>query len=203
MRSYSLHSREMVEAIRARSPIEDVAAEHLALRPCGASLIGRCPFHADRTPSFTVHPGKQVFHCHGCKAGGDVFRFVELLLHCNFRQAVEYLATRSGIAFEGFKPSPELVRRVQEERINRAAELAFSIFAKGRIASLNAQYRGLARAVTNAEDYLRTGAHDPYLNDLAWEALERFRTFEIRLERDGLLDPGFLRTEWENINAAA
>jgi DNA primase len=197
------YSTELIEAVRARSPIEDIAAEHLQLRHNGLSFIGRCPFHGDRTPSFTLHPGKQVFHCHGCKAGGDVFRFVELLLHCTFRQAVEHLAGLSGIAIEGFKPSPELVNRVAEKRVAREAELAFTSFAKTRIATVNAQYRALSRAVTNAEDYLRTGAYDPYLHGLAWETLERFRIFEVRLEREGLLDPTFLRAEWENRHAAA
>jgi DNA primase len=195
--------KELIATVREVNPIESVVAGCVALRRSGIQFIGRCPFHTERTPSFTVHPSKQVFYCHGCKAGGDVFRFVELLLQCTFRQAVVHLAGRSGIAIEGFKPSPELVNRVAEKQVAREAELAFDNFAKTRIATVNAQYRVLSRSVTNAEDYLRTGAYDPYLHHLAWETLERFRIFEVRLEREGLLDPTFLRAEWENRHAAA
>ena len=71
---------ETIEAVRALSPIEQVISEHVRLRRSGAQLLGRCPFHADKTPSFSVHPAKQVFHCHGCGAGGDVFQFVQTSL---------------------------------------------------------------------------------------------------------------------------
>jgi DNA primase len=195
--------KEFVEAVREASPIEDIVAESVVVRRTGVQLLGRCPFHADKTPSFTVHPGKHVFHCHGCGAGGDVFRLVELLLHCTFRQALEYLAERSGIALEGFKPSPELAQQLEEQRAVREAEQAFARFCDERIATVSARYRRLSHAATHAENYLRSGNDDPYLRDFAWQALERFRIYEAQVEREGLADPNILRTEWEQLNAAA
>src|SRR5882762_5945261 len=93
-------SPELIETIRELSPIESVIGEFIELRRSGFQLVGLCRFHAERTPSFYVHPGKGVFFCQGCGIGGDVFKFVARLLNCTFRQSVEHLAARAGIAVE-------------------------------------------------------------------------------------------------------
>jgi DNA primase len=93
-------------------------ARFTALRRSGRQFVGLCPLHDERNPSFYVHPGKQVFHCFGCGAGGDVFAFVMRAEGCNFFQALEVVAEflngvarankpRSGLWFgasEGAKP---------------------------------------------------------------------------------------------------
>jgi hypothetical protein len=113
-----------LEAIRSASPILEVIGEHVRLRRSGAQWIGLCPFHNEKTPSFSVHPEKAVFRCHGCGVGGDVFRFVEVQRHCSFPQAVRFLAARAGIDV-GFAPSPEVAARVDEVRRKKEAEQAF------------------------------------------------------------------------------
>jgi hypothetical protein len=196
-------SPELIEAIRAVSAIEQVIAEHVQLRRSGVQLAGRCPLHADKTPSFYVHPDKAVFRCHGCGAGGDVFRFVQLLHGRSFREAVQYLAARAGMRDDDFQPSPELTARVAGIKAQREDELSFKRFCNERIENVSGHYRRLGRAATHAEDCLRAGEADPHIHDLAWAALERFITFAARIEREGLCDLNVLRTEWSKLREAA
>src|SRR6266568_6711141 len=133
-------SPELIEAIRELSPIERVIGECVELRRSGFQLVAACPFHAERTPSFYVHPGKAVFFCQGCGLGGDVFRFVQRLLNCTFRQSVEHLAARVGVAVEGFQPSPELRARVAKLTVQCEEEQRFETFSNDRIDAVNAKY---------------------------------------------------------------
>jgi len=194
---------EIIELVREYANIVEVVSEHVQLRRSGAHFVGRCPFHADGTPSLYVRPDKRVFRCHACQAGGDVFRFVQLLHHCSFRQSVECLAARAGIRIDA-KPSPELTAKVAALKAQREEAMQLQHFVDERIAAVNRQYRSLARAATNAEDYLRAGLPaDAHIDDLAWSALERFRVFEARIEREGLCDVDILRAEWEQMREVA
>ncbi len=89
--------RDWVEAVREAADIVEVIGETVALRRAGRSLVGLCPFHQEKTPSFHVDPGKQLFYCHGCHTGGDVFRYVQLVHQVDFNEAVGLLAERYGI----------------------------------------------------------------------------------------------------------
>lgn len=194
---------EFIQLVREASPLAEVAGEHVQLRKSGAQLLGRCPFHDDSAPSFYVHPAKNVFLCHGCQTGGDVITFVRRLNNFSFRKAVEFLAARAGLKFEGFTASPELIRKVSETKSKRQAEADFDRFISDRIEAVNRQYRALSRAAIHAEECLRAGESDPHVHDLAWNALERFTSFELRIEREGLFDPGVIRSEWESRQRAA
>src|SRR6201987_4470042 len=89
--------QEDIAAVRERSPIADVIGEYLQLRPAGGgSLKGLCPFHDEKTPSFNVTPGKELWHCFSCGAGGDVIKFVQDMESLTFTEAVERLAGRAG-----------------------------------------------------------------------------------------------------------
>jgi DNA primase len=194
---------ELIEAVRTLNPVEQVLAEYVNLRHSGSQLIGQSFFHSDRTESFSVNPAKQVFFCHGCQAGGDVFQFIRRLHNCSFRQALEFLATRAGLQLEGFQPSPELTAKVAALKSQREEHLEFQRFVNERVETINRQYRSLSRAATHAENCLRVGESDPYIHDLAWSALERFHAFEARVEREGLCDKDILKTEWEQMREVA
>ena len=89
---------EDIAAVRERSPIEDVIGEQVQLRNAGGgNLKGICPFHDEKSPSFSVSPSKGLFYCFGCGAGGDVIRFVERTENVGFSEAAERLAARAGI----------------------------------------------------------------------------------------------------------
>ncbi len=86
-------SRDEIEVIRWRHPIEQVVAQYAQLRPTGRLLQARCPLpgHEDKEPSFTVYPATQSCYCFGCNRGGDVFKFIQLVEQVNFREAVARL----------------------------------------------------------------------------------------------------------------
>lgn len=89
---------EDIAAVKERASIEDVVREHVTLRPAGVgSLKGLCPFHDEKTPSFTIRPSHGTYHCFGCGEGGDVISFVQKVEHLTFADAVERLASGLGM----------------------------------------------------------------------------------------------------------
>jgi DNA primase len=88
---------ETIEQIAAGNDIVDVIGSYFPLKRAGANFKALCPFHQEKTPSFTVSPSRQTFHCFGCSAGGSVFRFVMEYEHVDFPAAVRKLAARAGI----------------------------------------------------------------------------------------------------------
>jgi DNA primase len=88
---------ETIEQIASANDIVEVIGSYFPLKRAGANFKALCPFHQEKTPSFTVSPSRQTFHCFGCGAGGSVFRFVMEYEHADFPAAVRKLATRAGI----------------------------------------------------------------------------------------------------------
>jgi len=86
-----------VEAVRQSADFVAVVEERTSLRKAGARLVGRCPFHEERTPSFSVNPVDKLYHCFGCGKGGDMIGFVRDTQGVSFVGAVEWLAQRFGI----------------------------------------------------------------------------------------------------------
>jgi DNA primase len=91
----------IIQMVQTANDIVDVVGEHVALKRGGKDFAGLCPFHREKTPSFTVSPEKQIYKCFGCGAGGDVIKFVQNILKVEFWEAIEFLANRAGI------PMPE------------------------------------------------------------------------------------------------
>jgi hypothetical protein len=98
--------------LERRPSIVAVIERYVSLRKSGHSFVGRCPFHDDQHPSFTVSEDKGVFYCHGCHAGGDVIRFVELIEPTDFKGALKILGIEGG----EFKPKPKDPRKQQAAR---------------------------------------------------------------------------------------
>lgn len=92
------------DRVRDASDIVRVIGEHLQLKPKGREFVGLCPFHDDHKPSMNVVPAKQIFHCFSCGAGGDVFTFVQRYHKMEFREALEFLAEKAGIALSRHDP---------------------------------------------------------------------------------------------------
>jgi len=89
--------REVIEEIRYRNDIEDVIGTYVTLKRAGSNRNGLCPFHSEKTPSFTVFPATKSFYCFGCGAGGDVVTFIQKMENLDYRDALEYLAKRAGV----------------------------------------------------------------------------------------------------------
>ncbi|MDQ4068382.1 MAG: CHC2 zinc finger domain-containing protein, partial [Actinomycetota bacterium] len=88
---------EDIERVRAATDFVAVAGEHIALKRSGRRWQGLCPFHAERTPSFSINAEEGLYYCFGCGKGGDVITFVREVEHLDFAEAVERLAARAGI----------------------------------------------------------------------------------------------------------
>ena len=89
--------RETIDEIRSRNDIADVIGSYLSLKNAGSRFKALCPFHKEKTPSFTVSPDRQIYHCFGCDAGGDVIRFVQEYEKVDFMVALQMLADRVGM----------------------------------------------------------------------------------------------------------
>ncbi|MBR6754386.1 MAG: DNA primase [Clostridia bacterium] len=121
-------TREFLEEIKLRNTVEDVIGRVVTLKRAGGNLVGRCPFHSERTPSFTVFPATSSYYCFGCGAGGDVVTFVMQTENLEYRDAVELLAKRAGIKVEETYDkdySKPTVKRDRVFEINREAARFF------------------------------------------------------------------------------
>src|SRR5437773_9719656 len=88
------------ETVRRSADIVRVVSDYMSLKGAGSAFKGLCPFHSEKTPSFSVHREKQIFHCFGCGAGGDVFAFVMLAEKVSFPEAVRIVAEKCGVRSE-------------------------------------------------------------------------------------------------------
>lgn len=111
---------EIINEIKYRNDIEKVMAPYVSLKRRGKNLVGLCPFHNEKTPSFTVYPENGSFYCFGCGVGGDVFSFVKLIENLDYIEAVKLLAERSGIDLpqDGYDDSMQRLKNTIFE-INR------------------------------------------------------------------------------------
>lgn len=98
-------SQQQIDRVRDASDIVDVVGRYVTLRPAGKDFKGLCPFHEEKTPSFSVSPSRQIFKCFGCGVGGAVFQFIMLREKLSFPETVELLARRAGIPLQTVEPT--------------------------------------------------------------------------------------------------
>src|SRR5574340_33190 len=115
-----------VEDVRASADIVKIVGDYVQLRKAGANMMGLCPFHQEKTPSFAVHPTKQIFHCFGCGVGGDVFKFVMLVENLSFPEALRRVAEKVGVT---------LGRTVNEETYDANAQERAALFKLHELAA--------------------------------------------------------------------
>ena len=109
----------------------EVVSGRTALRRAGARYSGRCPFHEERTPSFSVNPADKLYHCFGCGKGGDVITFVRETENLDFAGAVEWLADRFRVTLEYEETSPQLEEaRKRRDRLHAVLEQAASFYER-------------------------------------------------------------------------
>ncbi len=117
------------EQVRDAADIVEVISGYVPLKKRGQNYWGCCPFHGEKTPSFSVNPAKNMFYCFGCHEGGDIFKFIMKIDNCGFIDAVKLLANRYGIPIpERQKTAAEIAREKQNESIYKANDLAARFF---------------------------------------------------------------------------
>jgi len=121
-------SEETLREIREKVNILQLISSFVKLKKVGANYVGLCPFHSEKTPSFTVHEGKGIFHCFGCGAGGNVFTFVMRHSNMSFPEAAEDLAKKAGIHIEKSSFSDDKRSREERERLRRINDMAAQYF---------------------------------------------------------------------------
>lgn len=119
------YSDELIEEIRASNDIVDVISKYVTLKRSGRNFFGLCPFHKEKSPSFAVSPDKQIFHCFGCGAGGNVIHFISKIEGLNFKDTLELLANRANIAL------PTL----EDQEDDKTAKLKSKVYEINKIAA--------------------------------------------------------------------
>ena len=105
------YSEELIEEVRMKNDIVDVISSYVRLSKKGNSWFGLCPFHNEKSPSFSVSRDKQMYYCFGCGAGGNVFTFLMEYEHYTFTEALQHLAQRAGVDLPKEDESQEARRR--------------------------------------------------------------------------------------------
>ena len=146
---------ETIRRVKNTANIVDVVSDNVLLKKSGRNYLGLCPFHSEKTPSFTVSPDKQIFYCFGCHTGGNVFSYIMQHEGLSFPEAVRYVAGKYGIEVPDSHLSAEQKKRLTEkEKLYRINELAASFFGAslhdphvGQQASTYLLGRGMTRKI--------------------------------------------------------
>lgn len=149
-----LTKEQLISDVKENNDIVAVVSEYVNLKQRGRSFTGLCPFHSEKTPSFTVSREKQLFHCFGCGAGGDVITFIMRIENLTFGAALRFLAERAGIQLPAFQLSPTgRKHREERERLYRLNAFAAAFYQKilwqtktGEKAVAYLEARGITRA---------------------------------------------------------
>ena len=185
------YSDDLIEEVRSRTDIVDVISQYVHLQKKGSSYFGLCPFHNEKTPSFSVTPSKQMYYCFGCGAGGNVFTFLMEYENFTFGEAMEALAQRAGVQLPERQMSGE-ARREADRRgrlleINREAARYFYMLLrseKGKAAYRYFSGRGLSPETMQK---FGLGYSDKYRDDL-------YRYLRSKGYEDGILKDSGLVT---------
>ncbi|MGN0266096.1 MAG: DNA primase [Lachnospiraceae bacterium] len=186
------YSEEIVDEVSRANDIVDIIGQYVKLKRQGSRYTGLCPFHNEKTPSFSVSGDMQLYHCFGCGAGGNVYTFVMEYESYSFQEAIEYLADRAGITLpkdDSNRDRAEDSRRKRMLEVNKLAARYFYYQLRSKQGARAYQYlrgRGLS-------DETITGFGLGYSN-IAWDELYRFlkqKGYEDQL----LADCGLIRVD--------
>jgi DNA primase len=169
----------LIEEIRSRSDILETISTNILLKKNGQNYKGLCPFHSEKTPSFTVSPEKQIYHCFGCGAGGNIFKFIMEIEHLSFIDVVKKLASKYSIALPTAKPNQINAKSNEREiliSINQKAQIYFINLLKDEKLGLPARKYLKSRGL-NDETLLSTYG-------IGWAAPE-WRDTQNYLQREG------------------
>ncbi|MBR6238345.1 MAG: DNA primase [Lachnospiraceae bacterium] len=170
------YPEDIVEEVRSRNNIVDVVSEHVRLQKKGSTYFGLCPFHNEKTPSFSVSPNKQMFYCFGCGAGGNVYSFLMQYENATFQEAIKTLADRAGIKLPEIELTDEMKKAASEKQVlleinkeaakyfyyalrSPAGKNGYDYFKNGKLSDETMKAWGLGYSNMYADDlvkYLRT-----------------------------------------------
>ena len=122
------YSEELIEEIRTNNDIVDVISQYVILKRSGRNFFGLCPFHKEKSPSFSVSPDKQIFHCFGCGVGGNVIHFVSKIENLDFKDTLELLANRANIELPTLSNSEDDKKAMLKAKVYQINEEAAKFY---------------------------------------------------------------------------
>lgn len=184
------YPEDLVEEIRQRNDIVDVVSEHVKLKRTGNNHMGLCPFHNEKSPSFSVSGQKQMYHCFGCGVGGNVFTFVMEYENYSFVEALKYLAERVNIALPEQEYSEEAKKKKdlkgQLLEINRQAAKYFFYQLKSERGTIAYEYLTNRKLSDETISKFGLGYSNKYSNDL-YQYLKQLGYSDEILKQSGLV----------------
>lgn len=122
------YSDEIIEEVRQTNDIVDIISQYVHLKRSGRNFFGLCPFHNEKSPSFSVSPDKQIFHCFGCGVGGNVFTFLTKIEGINFVEAVQTLAERANIQLPTLENSGDTAKELLKSKVLKVNEFTANYY---------------------------------------------------------------------------
>ena len=182
----------IIDEIRDRTDIVAVISEHVVLKKSGKNFKGLCPFHSEKTPSFSVSPEKRIYHCFGCGTGGNVFKFLMEIQNISFPDAIKHLAERTGIPLprnaSGHHPDPKQKERDALRKLNESATRYFQSLLKNPEGGLNARnYLSSRHFDSGILDRYRIGWSAPTWRGLLNHVQQKSSVTMERLVQSGLV----------------
>lgn len=185
------YSEETLEEVRQANDIVDVISQYVHLKRSGRNFFGLCPFHNEKSPSFSVSPDKQIFHCFGCGVGGNVFTFLSKIEGINFVEAVQQLAERANIQLPTFENHVDREREELKAKVYKVNEFTAQFYHENL-------YKPTAKL---AQEYVKK-------RKLSNETLKSFRIgfsgkfdeLYQALKKEGFEDPEILESGLVNRN---
>lgn len=116
------YSDEIINEVRQLNDIVDIISQYVHLKRSGRNYFGLCPFHSEKSPSFSVSPDKQIFHCFGCNVGGNVFSFISKIEGINFIEAVQMLAERANVQLPTIQDSGDMIKEELKSKVYKVNE---------------------------------------------------------------------------------
>ena len=206
------YPEELVEEVRARNDIVDVISGYVTLKKKGSNYWGCCPFHNEKTPSFSVSSNKQMYYCFGCHASGNVYTFLMKYENDTFPEAVKILADRAGVKLPEVEETPEQKKKAGKRmrllEVNKEAaryfyymlrsphgEVGMRYLTERKLTDETMHHFGLGYAGKNGEQvvqYLRKkGFTDEEIKDSGLAMFSEQRGLRISLEPGDVPDTGY------------
>ena len=122
------YSDDIIEEVINSNDIVDVVSQYVTLKRSGRNFLGLCPFHKEKTPSFSVSTDKQIFHCFGCGVGGNALHFISKIENVNFRESIEILAEKAGITLPTIDTGEDSKRQELKQKVYQINELVANLY---------------------------------------------------------------------------
>ena len=172
------YSDEIIEEVRQTNDIVDVISQYIQLKRSGRNYFGLCPFHNEKSPSFSVSPDKQIFHCFGCGVGGNVITFIMKIEGINFIEAVKMLADRANIQLPVLQSSSDSLKEELKSKVYKVNEFTAQFYHKNlymqnaKIAQDYVKKRKLSNDTLKAFQIGFSGKFDELYNALKKQGFE-------------------------------